>query len=150
MKILFVRHGQTDLNNPRRMQGISDLELNEIGISQAEVVRNILEKYNIDFIIVSPLKRAVQTAQIINTNMHKKIIIDKRITEMDYGLLEGKTYLPDYWDMDYDYKSINGENISDFQKRIYNFIDEIKVKYPEKTILIVAHRRCIKNFQMLF
>lgn len=150
MKILFVRHGQTDLNNPRSMQGISDLELNEIGISQAEVVRKKLEKYNIDFIIVSPLKRAVQTAKIINTNMHKKIIIDKRIIEMDYGLLEGKTYLPDYWDMDYDYKSINGENISDFQERIYNFIDEIKVKYPEKTVLIVAHRRCIKNFQMLF
>ncbi len=150
MKILFVRHGQTDLNNPRRMQGISDLELNEIGINQAEIVRNILEKYNIDFIIVSPLKRAIQTAQIINTNMHKKIIIDKRIIEMNYGLLEGKKYLPDYWDMDYDYKSINGENISDFQERIYNFIDEIKVKYPKKTILIVAHRRCIKNFQMLF
>ena len=108
MKILFVRHGQTEL------------------------------------------KRAIQTAKIINTNMHKKMIIDKRIIEMDYGLLEGKTYLPDYWDMDYDYKSINGENISDFQKRIYNFIDDIKVKYPEKTILIVAHRRCIKNFQMLF
>ncbi len=81
MKILFVRHGQTDLNNPRRMQGISDLELNEIGINQAEVVRKKLEKYNIDFIIVSPLKRAVQTAKIINTNMHKKIIIDKRIID---------------------------------------------------------------------
>lgn len=73
--------------------------------------------------------------------MNKEIIIDKRITEMNYGTLEGKIYCKDYWHMDYDYRSINGENISDFQDRIYNFIEDIKVKYREKSVLIVAHRR---------
>lgn len=101
----------------------------------------ILENKKIDFIITSPLKRAVQTAEIINSNMNKEIIIDKRITEMNYGTIEGKIYCKDYWDMDYDCKSINGENISDFQKRIYDFIKDIKVKYREKNVLIVAHRR---------
>lgn len=143
MKILFVRHGQTNLNNPRRMQGISDLELNDTGKKQANEIRKIIENKNIDFIIVSPLKRAIQTAKIINSNMHKEIIIDERIIEMNYGALEGEIYSRDYWNMDYDYKSINGESLSDFQERVYKFIDEIKIKYKENNILIVAHRRSI-------
>lgn len=141
MKILFVRHGQTNLNNPRRMQGISNEELNATGKEQADEIRKILENKKIDLIIVSPLKRAMQTAKIINSNINKEIIIDERIIEMNYGALEGEVYCKDYWDMDYDYKSINGENISDFQERIYNFIEDIKVKYREKNVLIVAHRR---------
>ena len=124
------------------MQGISDLELNDIGKEQADEIRKSLENKKIDLIIVSPLKRAVQTAEIINFNMNKEIIIDKRIIEMNYGTLEGKIYCKEYWNMDYDYKSIKGENIPDFQKRIYNFIEDIKVKYREKNVLIVAHRRC--------
>lgn len=88
MKILFVRHGQTNLNYPRRMQGISNEELNATGKKQADEIRKILENKKIDFIITSPLKRAVQTAEIINSNMNKEIIIDKRITEMNYGTIE--------------------------------------------------------------
>ena len=141
MKILFVRHGQTNLNNPRRMQGISDMELNDTGRKQANEIRQIIENKNIDLIIVSPLKRAVETANIINSNMNKKIVIDERITEMNYGTLEGELYCKDYWNIDYDYKSINGESILDFQERIYNFIEDIKAKYRENNILIVAHRR---------
>ena len=146
MRILFVRHGQTDLNNPRRMQGISDAELNDTGKKQANAIREIIENEKIDFIISSPLKRAIQTAKIINSNMNKEILIDKRIIEMNYGALEGEIYSRDYWNMDYDYKRIDGESILDFQKRIYNFIEEIKVKYKENNILIVAHRRSSQNF----
>lgn len=143
MKIIFVRHGQTNLNNPKRMQGISDLELNDNGIEQANNIRKVIENKNIDIIIVSPLKRAIQTAKIINVNMQKEVIIDERIIEMNFGNLEGKVYSEDYWNFDFDYKSINGENISDFQKRIYGFIEDIRNKYKEKNVLIVAHRRSI-------
>lgn len=141
MKIIFVRHGQTNLNNPRRMQGISNVGLNKEGIKQAEEIRKVIENQNIDFIIVSPLKRALETANIINKNMNKKTIIDERLTEMNYGALEGELYCKEYWNMEYDYKSINEENILDFQKRIYNFIEDIKAKYRDNNVLIVAHRR---------
>ena len=90
MKIIFVRHGQTNLNNPKRMQGISDLELNDNGIEQANNIRKVIENKNIDIIIVSPLKRAIQTAEIINVNMQKEVIIDERIMETNFGNLEGK------------------------------------------------------------
>ena len=150
MKILFVRHGETNLNNPRRMQGISDNELNENGIKQANIVKKIINNEDVDLIIVSPLKRAMQTAEIINSKINKKIIIDDRIKEMDYGLLEGEIYSKDYWNMGYDYKSINGENILDFQERIYKFIEDIKVKYKNKNILIVSHGGVARIFRCYF
>ena len=67
MKVKFVRHGETDLNRPiRKMQGVSDYDLNENGIKQAEETRDKLATEDIDVIISSPLKRARHTAEIIN------------------------------------------------------------------------------------
>ena len=73
------------------------------------------------------------------------MIIDERLTEMNFGLLEGELCSDNFWDIDYDYKSIQGENIPDCQKRVYGFIDDIKEKYKGKNVLIVAHRRNRKN-----
>ena len=59
MRVKFVRHGQTDLNSPiRKMQGISDYDLNKNGIKQAEETREELINEDFDIIISSPLKRA--------------------------------------------------------------------------------------------
>ncbi len=71
LKIIFVRHGQTNLNINnkniiKKMQGQSDLELNDIGKSQAVKVREKIKEKDVDIILVSPLKRAQQTAKIIN------------------------------------------------------------------------------------
>ena len=94
MIVKFIRHGETDLNNPvRRMQGISNYDINENGIKQAETTRDKLSNEEFDLIITSPLKRAMHTAQIINATKNIPIIIDKRIIERDYGQLEGKPIL---------------------------------------------------------
>ncbi len=63
LKIIFVRHGQTNLNINnkniiKKMQGQSDLELNDIGKSQAVNVREKIKEKDVDIILVSPLKRA--------------------------------------------------------------------------------------------
>lgn len=77
------------------MQGQSDLELNDIGKNQAIDVKNKLKEKNIDIILVSPLKRAQQTAIIINKSLNKKIITDKRLIEMNYGSIEVKDFRKD-------------------------------------------------------
>lgn len=58
MKLLLTRHGQTDWNIALKIQGTTDIELNETGIKQAEETREKLKSENIDVIITSPLKRA--------------------------------------------------------------------------------------------
>ena len=103
MKVKFVRHGETNLNNPvRRMQGISDYDLNTNGIKQAETIRNKLAEENFDIIITSPLKRAKHTAEIINEFKNLDLILDDRIMERNYGQLEGELFEKDYCNLDYD------------------------------------------------
>ena len=144
MKITFVRHGETDLNYPvRRMQGVSDYDLNINGIKQAEDIRNKLAEEDFDIIISSPLKRAKRTAEIINELKKIDIIFDDRIIERNYGQLEGQLFKKEYCNLDYDFESIGGESINIYKARLKDFIFEIKKKYYNKKVLVVAHNGVI-------
>lgn len=144
MKIKFVRHGETNLNYPeRRMQGISDYDLNINGIKQAEEIRDKLAEEDFDIIISSPLKRAKHTAEIINEFKKIEIIYDDRIIERNYGQLEGKLFNTEYCNLDYDFESIGGESIDTYKARLKDFIFEIKKKYYDKKVLVVAHNGII-------
>lgn len=144
MKVKFVRHGETNLNNPvRRMQGISDYDLNVNGIKQAENIRNKLAKEDFDIIISSPLKRAKHTAEIINELKNLDLIFDDRIMERNYGQLEGELFKRDYCNLDYDFESVGGETIENYKARLKDFISEIKKKYYDKKVLVVSHNGVI-------
>ena len=144
MKITFVRHGETDLNYPvRRMQGVSDYDLNINGIKQAEDIKNKLAEEDFDIIISSPLKRAKRTAEIINELKKIDIIFDDRIIERNYGQLEGQLFKKEYCNLDYDFESIGGESINIYKARLKDFIFDIKKKYYNKKVLVVAHNGVI-------
>ena len=142
MEILITRHGQTNWNVQKKVMGRCDEPLNETGLKQAEETREKLLNEKIDLIICSPLKRARQTAEIINTK-NIPIIYDDRLIERDFGEFEGletKDFdFHGYWNY---YKNDiyeKAENIQVFFKRVYDFLDDIIKKYPDKNILIVAH-----------
>lgn len=143
MEILLTRHGQTKWNVLGKVQGRADIELNEEGIKQAEETGKVLENENIDLIICSPLKRAKQTAQIINKNRNIPIIYDKDIIERDFGEFEGMNKtdfdFAGYWSYKQNYEYEKAENIKNFFERVYKFLDRIKVQYTDKKVLIVAH-----------
>lgn len=144
MKIYFVRHGQTDWNLERKMQGgESEKELNETGIEQAKQAREKIKELEYDMIIRSPMKRVEQTTSLINERKDVPIIIEERIRERKLGELEGHVVTEEIenniWDYELNYNIQGGENLHDFEKRILEFIQEIKQKYNDKTILVVAH-----------
>lgn len=89
MNLYVIRHGQTDWNVMKKMQGSVDIELNEIGIKQAYITKENLDSISIDVIFCSPLKRAKQTAEIINKGRNLEIIYDERLRERNYGEFEG-------------------------------------------------------------
>ncbi len=91
MKLLLTRHGQTDWNVAGKVQGTTDIELNETGKKQAKKTGEKLLDYNIDVIIASPLKRAKRTAEIIRGNRNIPILLDEGIKERCFGEFEGKT-----------------------------------------------------------
>lgn len=87
----MTRHGQTDWNLLGKIQGQTDIELNDTGRNQAEETGMQIQNEKIDLIITSPLKRAKETAEIINKNFNVSIIEDDRLLERKYGRNEGST-----------------------------------------------------------
>lgn len=99
MKVFIVRHGQV-LHNVIKQYSTIDEDLTDVGIKQAEELKDKIKNVDFDIIICSPLKRAKQTAKIINIK-NKKIIYDDRIKERNCGNLSGKpiesTNREEYW-----------------------------------------------------
>jgi len=92
MKIWLVRHGQTDLNKAKKMQGRSDIPLNETGIAQAKTAASKAAGVHFDAVYASPLQRAVTTASIIAGIPASEIITDERLIEADFGKYEARLY----------------------------------------------------------
>lgn len=88
---LCLRHGATDWNREGRFQGLTDNPLNADGIAQAHAAADRLRHVPVDYVVSSPLVRAVMTAEIVAAARGKKVAIDHRIIECDFGSLEGQT-----------------------------------------------------------
>ena len=88
MKIWVTRHGQTDYNKMKKMQGLFDAPLNQTGIKQAEAAGALIGGIKFDRVYSSPLKRALDTASIIGRTAREDIIKDERIIETDFGKYE--------------------------------------------------------------
>lgn len=151
MKIYIVRHGQVP-HNALKQYNTTDEDLTDLGIKQAEELRDKIKDMKFDIIICSPLNRAKHTAEIININ-NNKIIYDDRIRERSCGDLSGKplevTNREEYWNYNTTIKYGTSENIKLFFDRVYNFLDELKTKDYDK-VLIVAHSGVSKAFNCYF
>ncbi len=151
MKVYIVRHGQV-LHNAMKQYNTSDEDLTELGIKQAEELRDKIKDMKFDIIISSPLIRAKHTANIININ-NNKIIFEDRIKERSCGDLSGKplevTNREEYWNYYTTIKYGTSEDIKLFFERVYNFLDELKTKDYDN-VLIVAHSGVSKAFSGYF
>ena len=85
MNIYLLRHGQTNLNRDGKYQAAIDKDLNEFGISQAELLGKRLKSYNLDVIYSSDLKRVVETSEIISKYINKEIIVKEEFREINMG-----------------------------------------------------------------
>jgi len=158
MKIYLVRHGQTDWNREgmKRMQCQSDNPLNEIGIKQAEQVGELLDKIDYDFIFSSPYIRAKRTAEIANRD-RMPIIVDDRLKERYGGVVDGKPFtdftsadIDDFFNYNENVEYEGAESMQDFCKRVWDFLDDMKEKYKDKTVVFVAHNILIRAVKAYF
>ena len=95
MEVDIIRHGETDWNVMKKIQGSSDIPLNARGIQLAEWTRDGMKEAGIcyDRIYTSPLIRAKRTAEILNENWGLELRVDERIREMNFGSYEGDSLL---------------------------------------------------------
>lgn len=143
LKLLITRHGQTDWNVAGKIQGRTDIELNKTGIEQAEETRDKLLNKKIDIIISSPLKRAKKTAEIIASGKEIPIFYDEDIRERGFGKYEGLKLSHDEVDAIKRSGEAGVETDDEFVARIKRFLEKIKEKYKDKTVLVVSHRGTI-------
>lgn len=147
MILYVVRHGETEWNTKHLVQGISDIPLTENGINEAKKLQELVSNLDIDVCISSPLTRARQTAQII-TNNKLPVNIDDRIIERDWGMNKGALIdsvdTIDCWDVILNTKVQNIECIQDFMYRVSDFIEDIKVRFKDKKVLVVAHSAVLR------
>jgi broad specificity phosphatase PhoE len=147
MQLILIRHGETLWNKEGRVQGTSDVELSDAGKKQAELLALSLKDHPLEAIHASPLKRAYQTAEIINEFHHKDIQIHRGLMEMDQGDFEGfsfkelmaceKDFLNKWITDPAAIKMPNGESLSELQQRAWRVMEEIISK--SENALIVSH-----------
>lgn len=144
----FVRHGETDWNLKGLFQGQKDIPLNENGISQAKQLSEYLKGKNKKFSCVysSPLKRAIQTSEILARDLNLKIFTSDLLKEVSFGDLEGtkvqkeKFFFdgPEYLKLEFP----NGESMKDAFERVENFLSQLSLDVDN--VLIVAHGALFK------
>lgn len=142
MSVFLIRHGETSWNKAYIMQGRVDIELNEVGKSQANEARAEMENIPIDICFVSPLKRARQTAEIVLSGREVPLLVEPRLIEMAYGEYEGMSrseecYLRQRRKLAHRYPK--GESYLDVAQRVYNLLDEIKANHRDENVLLVCH-----------
>ena len=137
--VYLVRQGQTDWNLLKRFNGLTDTELNQTGIEQANEQAENMKNISFDACFCSPQKRARQTCEIIFKGI---IVFDERLSEINCGEFEGTEEtaetMKSFWQavMSGDKGT---ENIKDFMQRNCDFCNMITEDYKEKNILIVTH-----------
>ena len=89
MVIYLVRHGETHWNHLGKIQGQSDISLNEAGIRMAQAAAERLKDVSFDRVFSSPLLRARQTAEILADGRGVAVETDERLKEMSFGCEEG-------------------------------------------------------------
>lgn len=141
MKIYVVRHGETNENISKMMQGNMDTELNDAGRKQAYDLVKKVASCDVDLIFSSPLKRAYDTAKIIAQG--KRIVVDERLKSRNHGEFQGisrnEINLKDYWNIKKNIRYEKAESVKDLYDRIDSLLMDIKRYYPDKKVLLVTH-----------
>lgn len=150
MNIYLTRHGQTNLNKARLMQGQIEEPLNDTGRQQAREASMTVKDIKFDAVYSSPLERALETASVIGNLPVSEIIIDERLTEVSFGKFERVSYyklglrMTLYWMFPEIFKCPDTvESIASMVKRSSSFLEELQSKNYEN-VLIVCHGGIIR------
>lgn len=140
----LVRHGLTDWNALGKIQGQTDIALNDIGRKQAGLLAERLkqEQHPFHAVVSSGLQRAEQTAQIIAKHLELPVLQPVNgLRERAYGLVEGTT--PEErnqrWGVDWRQLDLGQESDEELQKRSYHTLNQIADQYSDQNILLVTH-----------
>jgi probable phosphoglycerate mutase len=149
--IYLIRHGQTEWNVQRRMQGRMDSPLTALGIEAAQQLAPEIPQTSA--IYSSPAGRTVATSQILFGS--QEVICDDRLLEIDMGNWEGRFQVDlaveepslhaDFWDAPHRYSKEDAETIAQVAERAIDFFQEIAERHKGEAVAIVSHTVVIRS-----
>ena len=150
MKLILIRHGETDYTVERRYCGSAiDAPLNKKGIKQAERLKRLLSKHKVDVIYASPMTRTLQTADIALGKRKVKLIKDSLLRESNLGKWEGHTLeeikkkfpkdVRKWYQDPIKCGATDGETPIMLHKRVIRFLRKLERRNGVKTVAIVTH-----------
>lgn len=155
--LYFVRHGETEYNRRRIMQGRKiNSSLNKTGREQAEALARRFSDISLDAIYTSALNRTIETAAPISAQRADAVVRSLRdLDEMSWGVYEGTPWCDELeamldemharWDRgEFGYRVEEGESILDVQKRGVAAVEKIVEDHSGETVLIVTHGRFLR------
>lgn len=152
MKIYAIRHGLTESNINGTFNGHIDEDLASRGIEQAKELVPTVPK-SIKHIYSSSLKRAKQTAEILNSETKVPISFHDELREVNMGIFNGQPFTEDrkkkHKSLQYDWSPQGGESMEDVKKRLLKVLKEIKSNNKDNEALIVAHGGIIRLLYFL-
>lgn len=155
MRMIIVRHGESEWNRIHRYQGQLDAPLSELGIRQAEALATRLSGEPIDYIYTSRLQRAARTAQAIAAN-HPNVpfVYADELLEIDHGEWQGKFAdeinaqyaegLREWREHPTRSQMPGGESFSNILKRTLDFKERACATHKDQTILVSTHDVIVK------
>ena len=141
----LLRHGQTDWNIDLRLQGSTDILLNDTGRTQARLAASSLNREDWDVIIASPLSRAKDTADIVALELGMNVVVVPELIERSFGVAEGLDHAS--WRKLYEsHEVIEGlESLEDLRTRTVQLLDLIANEYSGQRVLAVSHGAFIRK-----
>jgi broad specificity phosphatase PhoE len=149
MRLILIRHGESEWNRDDRIMGQADITLNDLGRRQAQGVAEGLQREKLLAVYCSPLKRAMETGRIVATDQGCPLIPDPGLQELGRGNLTGMTRteafaaypeLKNTWPQVGVLPGLYGqETLEKLDRRVRESMDRIKTAYASGTVAVVAH-----------
>lgn len=151
MRLILIRHGETERNRQRRVQGRSDVAMNRVGRGQAEAIALALRGEKIQALYSSPLQRCLVTARAISRLLGVAIEVEPGLQELNTGELDGLTAeeiasrYGSFWQQWHSNQLgwaqfPGGETLAEAQQRAWAAIQGIKERHGQGTVLVVGHQ----------
>ena len=158
--LYITRHGETEWNQEKRMQGWLDSNLTESGMKNAVSLGERLKETEFTAIYSSPSGRTQATTNLIRGERDIPVIYDENLREIKLGQWEGKTHssikelyqtqYESYWNAPHQYTTVGGETFEETRARAIQVLNRIKKEYVSGNILIVTHSVLIKCLYSFF
>jgi broad specificity phosphatase PhoE len=151
VKLILVRHGQTDNNREHRAQGRADAPLNELGMKQAAALEFALSGEKIAAVYASPRRRTLDTARAIASPHDIKVMVEERLVEMDVGEFDEMPlaglrdkypeFLQRWLSPEGPYITMPGgsETLAEVQDRARQAIEDLVARHEGETVVAVSH-----------